>query len=1088
MQTRNYIQYFILAISMCCNIRMHAQEAEIYSIDTFRYVLPSLARSGDLDSDGDLDLVGQYDNTHLVWYRNQNDTIQIHSMYISIPADIDYLLVQDMDGDTDMDILVGSEGAEYIGWLSNEYGDGSVFDFHYIYDETYTFGPNDLVTGDIDGDGDLDIVTNLNYAYIVWYENSGEVMPMFTEHIIIAVADTPDKTKCADFDGDGDQDIMHISFYDGDVVLYKNDGMGIFTTPGLNIGTIHSVNNMVPKDIDGDSDIDMVFACGKYGAGDESLSVWYNDGTASYTDQIELFNLDDVTGVTTADFNGDGYKDILCMLDDWWGDDPDNVLVFLGQPDATFSEPIEPFAFLPDQYMPSIRFIVITDINHDGLDDLLGGSTYSLFSLNGSGLTDTTFTGFTEYLKMRNNFFELLPMHANTSDEQEICAVDKEGRMYLYHLDTIADQMKFNSRLDSIGVLGLGGGTITDVFSFDLENDGDQDLFTSFYSGGSGVFILEHQADDTFTKFDPLIPDKLCYKPIAADLNSDGFTDIVAADYYSEVIGYDWEGFEIYEDRYRFYWLENIGGTGLFTFHNFPGDYLANEGVAVVTDYDADGDTDVFTYNAAANYLYCYTNLDGAGLLSTKTEFWYKDLIYFYTFLDEDNDGDQDMLYNSSADSLFIRQNDGTGAFSAPILRAIGAKVRAPEGFICTDVNNDGTTDVLCGTTDTRIFLNMPGIGIYPAPWILDFNYYNFNIGDIDLDQIPEIIGQYMDSYAYNREITLPEEIMLFPSSAVIKTLDEDGTMVDTFKVRMQQIPQETTYFKLIQTTLPGSDLELQFNDATSDTIILSFFADSTSLDWQYIFIQAFDDTEVDEAEKGIINFQTYSETGLYAFEVSANVTYKIIDNDAVSPDPANISVFCSDMIITEGISGTACFFQLLEHTDFDVFITVQSDDQLDFGNGPADTIQIKATSDLIEYQAIVDAVDDGITEGIHSGSFTVTYTSEADNYDSGPEISVTIEILEQAIPPIDSVIVFPEFNASFLPETHELLIQYNFQTKQAVIIIYNIHGQEMLRLPQSSATGSVMINTTNWSRGYYLITATDLAGEMVLGQAAIVY
>ncbi len=68
--------------------------------------------------------------------------------------------------------------------------------------------------GDIDGDGDLDVVTsNYSATSVVWYENDGTPggSGTWTPHTVDAAVGKPWDVEVADIDGDGDNDVIGMS-------------------------------------------------------------------------------------------------------------------------------------------------------------------------------------------------------------------------------------------------------------------------------------------------------------------------------------------------------------------------------------------------------------------------------------------------------------------------------------------------------------------------------------------------------------------------------------------------------------------------------------------------------------------------------------------------------------------------------------------------------------------------------------------------------------------------------------------------------------------------------------------------------------
>jgi len=148
-----------------------------------------ICETDDIDSDGDIDLAA-YGNA-LIWFQNQSSTDDIWTAH-TIAEDLPYLLdiaTGDLDGNGYIDIITGQledESGGYIIWWKNIDGTGEVFTPCTLSTE----GAKDMVVSDLDLDGDLDIASMISfgdllgegYTAIQWHENNGE--GQFTEHPI----------------------------------------------------------------------------------------------------------------------------------------------------------------------------------------------------------------------------------------------------------------------------------------------------------------------------------------------------------------------------------------------------------------------------------------------------------------------------------------------------------------------------------------------------------------------------------------------------------------------------------------------------------------------------------------------------------------------------------------------------------------------------------------------------------------------------------------------------------------------------------------------------------------------------------------
>jgi hypothetical protein len=89
-------------------------------------------------------------------------------------------------------------------------------------------GPHSIVASDVDGDGDLDLVTAAQKASTIsWYENVGS--SAFAERLIDTASTKAKSALPTDIDNDGDVNVVAASYGDDIVALYRNAGSESFT-------------------------------------------------------------------------------------------------------------------------------------------------------------------------------------------------------------------------------------------------------------------------------------------------------------------------------------------------------------------------------------------------------------------------------------------------------------------------------------------------------------------------------------------------------------------------------------------------------------------------------------------------------------------------------------------------------------------------------------------------------------------------------------------------------------------------------------------------------------------------------------------
>ncbi|MDO6481754.1 FG-GAP-like repeat-containing protein [Shimia thalassica] len=244
-------------------------------IDVGRFSTPSFV---DLDGDDDLDLVIGSENGDFVSYENDgaggftqligtdNPFDGINVGYNSSPAFVD------LDGDGDFDLVSGEVYAEVLSYENNGGGGfvqltGADNPFSSLPYPNYDSRPSFV---DLDADGDQDLVVGGNSGTLFSYENDGA--GGFTrllgannpfDGIDVGYTSSP---GFVDLDGDGDLDL--VSGHSGDTLLrFENDGAGGFTpltgsdNPFSGVNVYGDVNNgFAPSfvDLDDDGDLDLV--------------------------------------------------------------------------------------------------------------------------------------------------------------------------------------------------------------------------------------------------------------------------------------------------------------------------------------------------------------------------------------------------------------------------------------------------------------------------------------------------------------------------------------------------------------------------------------------------------------------------------------------------------------------------------------------------------------------------------------------------------------------------------------------------------------------------------------------------------------
>jgi len=266
--------------------------------------------ASDLDGDNDTDVLSTsfFD---LFWFKN-TDGLGSFSTEQTITSDViepRSVITSDLDGDLDMDIISASLSDDKIAWYENMDGLGS-FGAQKII-STSTDGPNSIFATDIDGDGDMDIISaSINDDKIAWYENTDGLGGFGTQQIITTNFDQAFSVYAIDIDGDLDKDVVAASNGDDKIAWYENmDGLGTFGPEKIISTDADQARSVFASDIDGDGDMDVLSAS----RSDDKIA-WYEnmDGHGSFgTQQIISDLADGAQWVIAADLDGDKDMDVL---------------------------------------------------------------------------------------------------------------------------------------------------------------------------------------------------------------------------------------------------------------------------------------------------------------------------------------------------------------------------------------------------------------------------------------------------------------------------------------------------------------------------------------------------------------------------------------------------------------------------------------------------------------------------------------------------------------------------------------------------------------------------------------------------------
>jgi hypothetical protein len=225
------------------------------------------------------------------------------------------------------------------------------------------------VAGDIDNDGDLEIVTNSYLGIVYAWHHDGTLVsgwPQFMNHLGGAEKSSP---ALADLDGDGDLEIICGSndSYDPNFYIWHHDGTYF---PGWPQEVANYISQApVVEDIDNDGDLEIIFP-----GEDWRVHAYHHDGTRVDGWPVRIDGSQRGTKVVVGDIDNDGYKEILSS-------DSGGNMVFAWNHDGTS---MSGWPKVWTDASVDIHPAAIGDINKDGTPEVITGGT-EIHVWNGDG-------------------------------------------------------------------------------------------------------------------------------------------------------------------------------------------------------------------------------------------------------------------------------------------------------------------------------------------------------------------------------------------------------------------------------------------------------------------------------------------------------------------------------------------------------------------------------------------------------------------------------------------------------------------------------------------------------------------------------
>ncbi|MEE9169523.1 MAG: VCBS repeat-containing protein, partial [bacterium] len=271
----------------------------------------------DVDRDGDVDVIAASPIVdELIWLENdgnENFTSRLlERKSIHEPGGFESVFAKDLTGDGRPEILSADWFFDEMAWWENK--GAKNFNKH-IFAANFV-NAHSVHAADFDRDGDFDVIGSRAGETVIWFNNGKGGLSRRRIDTLPSVL----TLWSGDIDGDGDLDVTRMANVQSrkNRVLdwLENDGSGSFTKHTIHVATgdswlIPGVVNAIHGDVDGDGRTDIVTA-GLVGG---EVNFWKNDGNENFSKIRIDSNLKNPIGVATLDFDKDGDHDIVVAVE-----------------------------------------------------------------------------------------------------------------------------------------------------------------------------------------------------------------------------------------------------------------------------------------------------------------------------------------------------------------------------------------------------------------------------------------------------------------------------------------------------------------------------------------------------------------------------------------------------------------------------------------------------------------------------------------------------------------------------------------------------------------------------------------------------
>ena len=346
-----------------------------FAEESFRLPAVHLSSSGlavaDVDLDDDRDVLSVRSGSNELFLNGGSGTFVNASRPQIRPDDAPSYdaVAGDVDGDGDVDVVFGNLNAPATLFLNDGNGIFSEAPQNMPQDPVFTYT---ALLGDAEGDGDLDLFLGVLGSGRLYVNDGGGVFTDESSSRLPVVSGSPQALVLGDVDADGDSDLV-LAYSGSRDRLFLNDGNGVFTddTVGRLPVDAELTRAVALGDVDVDGDPDLVL--GGFSTNGSVNRLYLNDGAGVFSDATSQLpqNADATNALVLGDVDGDGDLDLGVGNEDWSTFSERNRL-YRNDGTGNFEEITA--SHLPE-HLADTHSMTLVDLERDGDLDLFVGSS-----------------------------------------------------------------------------------------------------------------------------------------------------------------------------------------------------------------------------------------------------------------------------------------------------------------------------------------------------------------------------------------------------------------------------------------------------------------------------------------------------------------------------------------------------------------------------------------------------------------------------------------------------------------------------------------------------------------------------------------